>query len=848
MFNRFPYTNFHELNLDWVLQTLKDFGAVIDGLDAEISKIVSEQLSAADLAKMILDTLTSYGVVINVKAPPAGLTAAVGDGTADDTVALQGCIDYANSHNGLRVYLPSGSYLSQSLTLKDNVSLYGSSRATTKIVLKGGATAPLINGASANNEIANITLNGNAEIQVNSVDTINLTGRDYNIYNLFITGGYELMNINSTTGNVILNNIIFEKSTFKSCVLSGAAHYHIDTALFNEISEISGTTLLEINSNGTTAENIYCTATVPTAISLNANNCHISAQVNNATNSILDNGTENSFSIYGEQEVVKLSGTKKITAKDLILDTTNSATYKTPSVLNNMFKTIPLKDTQGDEYSVLVRGENINEYGDNLTALNNEIIKKINYYDTVAIMKSDTKLTEGMTIITNGYYSANDGGGAVYKVVSGEYVNSGLYQQIGTGNLFAKLVSDPVNVDMLGAKGDGIADDLAVINYAMSNIDKFEFTKGKTYKVGGTITITKVLDINLNGATIIGTTSPIIKINIPRPEIMSNMGMKLKNAVFNCGTNTGLEITYCIQGLFENIRFKNISGTGFIYSGGFESTFKNMYFYGDGTSACVGMNIASSDCDFYNIYGYDVKTFIKSAGTNKFTDCHAWIYTQALLSGSVYAELNGNTCYFNGCYSDTYEKTFLFKTITTIVVNNFYFFLNPDVYTLPISWVCFYEVDSSEYCNIVSGVLQGQNTVECRLSNQAFHGYISSDVVIYNFGSHVTHKTIALTNVNSLISANNSTVTVQDGTIYCHFDFTIDLSTTAINTPINLFDCSVLAGKARITAFDFQSEQYGQICGRTYAYLDGTVQMMSPGEPGVYHCSLHFTEEAPRNY
>ena len=66
VFEQFPYTNFHDLNLDWLLQKYKEFATTISGLDTMISEEVAKQLSGADLEQLILNALTQYGSVINV--------------------------------------------------------------------------------------------------------------------------------------------------------------------------------------------------------------------------------------------------------------------------------------------------------------------------------------------------------------------------------------------------------------------------------------------------------------------------------------------------------------------------------------------------------------------------------------------------------------------------------------------------------------------------------------------------------------------------------------------------------------------------------------------------------------
>ena len=38
--HKFPYSNFHEINLDWIINTVKSYGTLIDELKAEIDDAV----------------------------------------------------------------------------------------------------------------------------------------------------------------------------------------------------------------------------------------------------------------------------------------------------------------------------------------------------------------------------------------------------------------------------------------------------------------------------------------------------------------------------------------------------------------------------------------------------------------------------------------------------------------------------------------------------------------------------------------------------------------------------------------------------------------------------------------
>lgn len=70
---------------------------------------------------------------INVMHPPNGLTACVGDGLTDDTIAIQGVIDYVAAMGGGSVYIPRGKYKHSGIVVKDKINLYGDGKATELI-------------------------------------------------------------------------------------------------------------------------------------------------------------------------------------------------------------------------------------------------------------------------------------------------------------------------------------------------------------------------------------------------------------------------------------------------------------------------------------------------------------------------------------------------------------------------------------------------------------------------------------------------------------------------------------------------------------------------------------------
>ena len=102
LFDQFPYTNFHELNLDWVLQKIKELGSVYDNIDNQITKIVTDYLDkfieGGDLEKIVTEVLEEITERVGSFPISPEMFGAVGDGVTNDTVAFQNTCKYANDH------------------------------------------------------------------------------------------------------------------------------------------------------------------------------------------------------------------------------------------------------------------------------------------------------------------------------------------------------------------------------------------------------------------------------------------------------------------------------------------------------------------------------------------------------------------------------------------------------------------------------------------------------------------------------------------------------------------------------------------------------------------------------
>lgn len=377
-----------------------------NNLPAYVQQMIQEYISGGVIGEIVQNVVSQF--ILNVKYPPEGLTPAVGDGSEDDTVAVQGCIEYASEHNGMAVYFPSGAYSVQSLTLKSEVSLFGFDRYSTKLVLRGGATTPMISLNGSNCGIYNLTLDGNAGVQVENINVVSMIAQDVFLDGIILQNGYQLLVYNGTGGHLQINDVVFGNAVYRAVGISGNSVVQAKGLKFNQLSAVSGSDVLNVASNGGSYDFIS-DVSCETCLSISGNDNYFTGIVSGATNIFVDSGSRNTIDFKGntnkvyysgesdttvegdvgfttngaysenvsgaftsvrnstESKVVTgpsveqynssqtetVTGKKTINAKDIELNPTNPLQYKTPTTLNDFFSTIPFKDSN-DTYNVLV--------------------------------------------------------------------------------------------------------------------------------------------------------------------------------------------------------------------------------------------------------------------------------------------------------------------------------------------------------------------------------------------------------------------------------------------------------------------------------------------------------------
>lgn len=181
----------------------------------------------------------------------------------------------------------------------------------------------------------------------------------------------------------------------------------------------------------------------------------------------------------------------------------------------------------------------------------------IHTYDSVALMKADTKLKEGMYVKTKGYTTPNDGGNGEYIIVNDNSLESdnGSIHELING-LFAKLViENNVTPEQFGCYGDDEHDDTIAFQNMLNKFLYIKLNENKKYKITSTLTFR-------NNTKIVGTgqSSQIISyINNETPIFYNNDNVShfiFQDFYINSKNNSCYGFT--ITNPYDNCIFKNI--------------------------------------------------------------------------------------------------------------------------------------------------------------------------------------------------------------------------------------------------------------------------------------------------
>lgn len=117
LFNQFPFTNFHEMNLDWIINTITEIKSEVENIPEELNKYLESDEFQTKLQRWVNKYLTESGSPVPLK-----LFGAKGDGNTDDSVPFEiayklatkmnnfNTSNYMQNHTNSALYLGTGRF------------------------------------------------------------------------------------------------------------------------------------------------------------------------------------------------------------------------------------------------------------------------------------------------------------------------------------------------------------------------------------------------------------------------------------------------------------------------------------------------------------------------------------------------------------------------------------------------------------------------------------------------------------------------------------------------------------------------------------------------------------------
>lgn len=193
VFEHFPWTDYHEKNLDWLLKSMKQLKKDMEEYDLHIEDIVDQWLTGHPEATTTVQdnslTLPKFTDSLKLVTVKDYLTpqmyGAVGDGTTDDSAAIQAALNAAQAQKK-PVALISNYYCNANLTVPSYVRVFGLSQNTerTPYIFAGTSVTTLFdmpgiinrfdnfgvaNASSAYRNNVMFDFHGNASYDIDSV-------------------------------------------------------------------------------------------------------------------------------------------------------------------------------------------------------------------------------------------------------------------------------------------------------------------------------------------------------------------------------------------------------------------------------------------------------------------------------------------------------------------------------------------------------------------------------------------------------------------------------------------------------------------------------------------------------
>ena len=221
-----------------------------NNIPAYVKQVFNEFIESGQLEILVKQIIDRQDIVVNVKYPPEGVTAAYGDGATNDTTAFNSCIAYGVK-NGIPVYIPAGTYMLDAMTINGNVQIFGTPKTNLYLNVKPEAGA-LFTIEGGNVRLFNLTAYGQHAKQPSDTTFLYVNEQTANVEvrNLTISQfkrGFELIGTNSFKAD----SCIFVNNGMNAITTSSNAYkVTINNCHFEGLTERNATTYIISNSNG----------------------------------------------------------------------------------------------------------------------------------------------------------------------------------------------------------------------------------------------------------------------------------------------------------------------------------------------------------------------------------------------------------------------------------------------------------------------------------------------------------------------------------------------------------------------------------------------------------------------
>lgn len=221
-----------------------------NNIPAYVKQVFNEFIESGQLEILVKQIIDRQDIVVNVKYPPEGVTAAHGDGATNDTAAFNSCIAYGVK-NGIPVYIPAGTYMLDAITINGNVQIFGTPKTNLYLNVKPEAGA-MFTIEGGNVGLFNLTAYGQHSKQPSDTTFLYVNEQTANVEvrNLTVSQfkrGFELIGTKSFNAD----SCIFVNNGMNAITTSSNAYkVTIDNCHFEGLTERNATTYIISNSNG----------------------------------------------------------------------------------------------------------------------------------------------------------------------------------------------------------------------------------------------------------------------------------------------------------------------------------------------------------------------------------------------------------------------------------------------------------------------------------------------------------------------------------------------------------------------------------------------------------------------